>query len=121
MEQVFNSLDEMIIVVDSKEKVLFANSKLIERFKLNEKDLQKSYRDIALQQDRDILRELICNFEMYTNRVIEYTLSLQGVGKIHCDVNVNKGVWCGESAFFVTLKEKEIYSKKYSICKKLGC
>ncbi len=112
MEQVFNSLDEMIIVVDSKEKVLFANSKLIERFKLNEKDLQKSYRDIALQQDRDILRELICNFEMYTNRVIEYTLSLQGVGKIHCDVNVNKGVWCGESAFFVTLKEKEIYSKK---------
>ncbi len=58
MEQVFNSLDEMIIVVDSKEKVLFANSKLIERFKLNEKDLQKSYRDIALQQDRDILIEL---------------------------------------------------------------
>jgi len=112
MEQVFNSLDEMILVVDSKEKVLFANSKLIERFELNEKDLQKSYRDIALQQDRDILRELICNFEMYTNRVLEYTLSLQGLGKIHCDVNVNKGIWCGESAFFVTLKEKEIYSKK---------
>ncbi len=112
MEQVFNSLDDMILVVDSKEKVLFANSKLIERFKLNEKDLQKSYRDIALQQDRDILRELICNFEMYTNRVIEYTLSLQGLGKIHCDVNVNKGMWYGESAFFVTLKEKGIYSKK---------
>ncbi len=72
MEQVFNSLDDMILVVDSKEKVLFANSKLIERFELNEKDLQKSYRDIALQQDRDILRELICNFEMYTNRVYAF-------------------------------------------------
>ncbi|GAA0773052.1 hypothetical protein GCM10008908_20580 [Clostridium subterminale] len=112
MEQVFNSLDEMILVVDSKEKVLFANSKLIERFGLEEGDLQNSYKNIVLQQDRDILSKLICNFEKYSNRAIEYTFSLQDSDKIHCDVNVNKGTWYEESAFFITLKEKEIYSKK---------
>jgi PAS domain S-box-containing protein len=111
MEQVFNSLDEMILVVDSKEKVLFANSKLIERFGLKEGDLQKSCINIGLWQDTEELRELICDFKKHSNESKGYVFSLQSTRNAF-NVNVNRGIWQGEEVFFINLKEKEIYSKK---------
>lgn len=111
MEQVFNSLDEMILVVDSKEKVLFANSKLIERFGLKEGDLQKSCINIGLWQDTEELKELICDFKKHSNESKGYVFSLQSTRNTF-NVNVNRGIWQGEEVFFINLKEKEIYSKK---------
>ena len=39
MKQFFNNLEEMILIVDSKARILFANSKLLRKFKIYSKIL----------------------------------------------------------------------------------
>jgi PAS domain S-box-containing protein len=112
MEQVFNSLDEMILVADRKEKILFVNSKLVERFGLRKKELQEAYINDVLREEEDVLSKLIYDFDNDNKGIMECIFYLHGCEKVNCSVMVNKGIWYGEEAFFITIKEKEKYSKR---------
>lgn len=111
MEQVFNSLDEMILIVDSKEKILFANSKLLKRFRISKEEVNGACINTTLRQDTNILSELISNFDN-NRRVSECIFSLGEHEKIYCNAIINREIWYGEEAFFITIKEKEKYSRR---------
>ena len=111
MEQVFNSLDEMILIVDSKEKILFANSKLLKRFRISKEEVNGVCMNTMLHQDTNVLSELIGNFDN-NKRVSECIFSLGEYEKVYCNVIINREIWYGEEAFFITIKEKEKYSRR---------
>lgn len=112
MKQFFNNLDEMILIVDSKARILFANSKLLRKFKITEEKAKGEYIDIVFPQANDRLSKMIASFNSITPEIIECIFYPQKSEKIHCKVSINKEMWYGEEAFFLNIKENERYSKK---------
>ena len=112
MKQFFNSLDEMILIVDSKGRILFVNDKLLKKFKITEEKVKGAYIDTALRQENDELSKTIVSFNSITPKIIECIFYIHESEKIHCKVSINREMWYGEEAFFLNIKEKERYSKE---------
>lgn len=113
MEQIFNNLDQGIIIIDKCGKILMGNDSIVSKLEFSKCEVVGLNIKEIICKDDSITNEVMSNLSMYIQRKSKIKLYSKSGKKKVFNVTVGKEEWKGQDAFYFILDE-DILSTNYT-------
>lgn len=105
MEQIFNNLDQGIIIIDKSGKILMGNDLIVLKLEFNKYELVGLNIKEIICKDDFITNEVISNLLMDMDKKSKIRLCCKSSKKKMFNITLGKVEWIGEEAFYFILDE----------------